>query len=169
MLRMPRNDREGSPPVRSQRRLAGLAQPRAILLQAGEHDHVTVIEMGAAEARGIARAGILALRGSACCSQYDKWNYEEKSEHFAQPLYAALSGVLERANWRGKQRRGSCGDGGHRAEARRGLPVDGANGETAQRDAILKDLQDRPETNNFRDAHGHLLATRSKGFRQTVR
>ena len=48
-------------PVRGQRLLAGFAQPCAILLQAGEHDHVAFIEMSAAKARGITRAGILAL------------------------------------------------------------------------------------------------------------
>src|SRR5215468_9125077 len=63
------------PSVRGQCRLAGLAQPCAILLQAGEHDHVAVIEMSAAKARGITRAGILALLcRSACGGDQNKRN-----------------------------------------------------------------------------------------------
>src|SRR5215468_9582658 len=73
---MPRNDGEKIlPSVRGQCRLAGLAQPCTILLQAGEHDHVAVIEMSAAKARGITRAGILALLcRSACGGDQNKRN-----------------------------------------------------------------------------------------------
>ena len=44
-----------------QRLLAGLAEPRAVLLQAGQHDLIAVIEMRAAKARRIPRAGIMPL------------------------------------------------------------------------------------------------------------
>ena len=41
--------------------LASLAEPGAVLLQAGQHDLVAFAEMGPAEPLGIARAGVLAL------------------------------------------------------------------------------------------------------------
>ena len=59
-LRAPRND-EKLLPVAGQHLLARLAEPGAVLLQARQHDLVAVIEMGAAKARGVARAGVLAL------------------------------------------------------------------------------------------------------------
>jgi hypothetical protein len=81
----------GLPSVSSQRRLAGLAQPRAILLQAGEHNHVAFIEMGAAKTRGIARAGILALLcRSARGDDQNKRNRKKKSGHHVTPSYRAM-------------------------------------------------------------------------------
>ena len=44
-----------------QLRQAALAELAAVLLQAGQHDHVAVIEMGPAKSLGVARAGILVL------------------------------------------------------------------------------------------------------------
>jgi hypothetical protein len=41
--------------------LAGLAEPRAVLLQTGQHHLIAVIEMRAAKARCIPRAGIMTL------------------------------------------------------------------------------------------------------------
>jgi hypothetical protein len=78
---------ENSPPVLRQRRLASLAQLRTILLQASQHHLITVIEMSATEARGVAPAGILArplLRRSAGGDQ-NKGNGEKKSGHFIEP------------------------------------------------------------------------------------
>src|SRR5690349_7255407 len=93
----------GLPSVCGQRRLAGLAQPRAVLLQAGQHNHVAVIEMGAAEARGIARAGILALllRRGAGGRDQDKRNRQNKSGHRVTPSYPCEEGVLEPETRRG--------------------------------------------------------------------
>ena len=48
-------------PVVGERLLAGLAETAAMLLQAGQHDLIALAEMGAAEPRGIARAGIAPL------------------------------------------------------------------------------------------------------------
>ena len=48
-------------PVFGQDLVAGLAEPGAVLLQAGQHDLIALIHMGAAEARHIARAGIVPL------------------------------------------------------------------------------------------------------------
>jgi hypothetical protein len=83
---------ETLPSVCRQRRLARLAQPCAILLQASQHDLVTIIEMRAAEPRGIAPAGILPLllRPSACGGQQNKGNGEEKSGHRIMPSYPAM-------------------------------------------------------------------------------
>ena len=46
----PLNYRGALPPVGRQRLLAGLAESRAVLLQAGQHDLIAVIEMRAAKA-----------------------------------------------------------------------------------------------------------------------
>ena len=62
--------------------LAGLAEPRAVLLQAGQHHLIAVIEMRAAKARRIPRAGImtLLLRESRGRDQ-NKRKHEKKSGH----------------------------------------------------------------------------------------
>ena len=52
-------------PVFSQDLVAGPAEPRAVLLQAREHNRIASVHMGAAEARHVTRAGIVTLlRGS---------------------------------------------------------------------------------------------------------
>ena len=78
----PRNDRGALPPVGRQRLLAGLAEPRAVLLQAGQHHLIAVIEMRAAKARGVPRAGImpLLLRGRRRRDQ-NEWKSKKKSGH----------------------------------------------------------------------------------------
>ena len=59
---MPRNDGETKlPPVARQRLLTALADTGAVLLQARQHDHVAVIHLGAAKARDVAGAGVMAL------------------------------------------------------------------------------------------------------------
>ena len=77
------DDNHQLPSVCGQRRLTALAQPGTVLLQTGEHDHVAVIELSAAEARRVACAGILALllRGSGRRRHHDKRNDKEKTEH----------------------------------------------------------------------------------------
>ena len=84
----PRNDRGALPPVGRQRLLAGLAEPRAVLLQAGQHHLIAVIEMRAAKARRIARAGVmpLLLRVSRRRDQ-NKRKHEKKSGHLQYPLH----------------------------------------------------------------------------------
>jgi hypothetical protein len=47
--------------VARQRLLAGLADPGAVLLQAGQYDLVSVVHLGPAKARDVARAGIFSL------------------------------------------------------------------------------------------------------------
>src|SRR3569833_2338671 len=51
--------RQQSLPVFGQHLLAGLRQPRAMLLEAGEHHLVTVPHTSPAEPRYVARAGIM--------------------------------------------------------------------------------------------------------------
>jgi hypothetical protein len=58
-----------------------------MLLQAGEHHLIAVIEMSATEALGVAPAGILArplLRRSACGDQ-NNGDSEKKTGHFIEP------------------------------------------------------------------------------------
>ena len=69
---------------------AGPAEPGTVLLQAGQHHRITVIHHRTAEARNIARAGIvpLPLRRRAGGDQekrQDKRNNEKKSEHRVMP------------------------------------------------------------------------------------
>jgi hypothetical protein len=81
------------PPVRSQRRLARLAQLRAVLLQAGQHHLIAIIEVCAAKARSIAPAGILArplLRRSAGGDDQNKGNREKKTGHCTKPSYLGM-------------------------------------------------------------------------------
>jgi hypothetical protein len=40
--------------------VAAFAQPRAILLEAGEHSLVAIVHHGAAKARDVARAGVVS-------------------------------------------------------------------------------------------------------------
>ena len=84
------DDNHQLPSVCGKRRLTALAQLRAILLQAGEHDHVAVIEMGAAEARGVACTGILALRRSAGSRDRDKRYNEKKPDHRSHLEYPVM-------------------------------------------------------------------------------
>ena len=48
-------------PVAGEQSLAALAEPGAVLLQAGQHHLVAFTEMGPAEPRSIAPAGVLSL------------------------------------------------------------------------------------------------------------
>jgi hypothetical protein len=83
MLRIARNDENALPPVTGECLLAGFAEPRAVLLQAGQHHLIAVIEMRAAKARRIPRAGImtlLLLRESRGRDQ-NKRKHENKSGH----------------------------------------------------------------------------------------
>ncbi len=52
-------------PVLGQDLVAGLREPGAVLLQAGQHDLIAFIHMGPAKSRDVARAGVMPLlRGS---------------------------------------------------------------------------------------------------------
>ena len=62
----------------------------AVLLQAGEHHHVALTEMSAAEAGGVAPAGVLArllLRQGAAGGDQNKRNRNDKSGHHITPSY----------------------------------------------------------------------------------
>jgi hypothetical protein len=71
--------------------VAGLGEPGAVLLQAGQHDLVAIIDMSPAEARNVARAGIVTglLRRHALDHQ-DKGNDEKNAGH-SLPPYADRS------------------------------------------------------------------------------
>ena len=73
--------------------LAGLADPRAVLLQAGQHDLVAVIHIGAAKSRDVASAGIVPLlRRSRGCDQKQR----ERRKEIWSSCYAFTSmGAME--------------------------------------------------------------------------
>jgi hypothetical protein len=84
------NSRGASLPVFGQHPVAGPAEPASVLLQAGQHHRIAVIHHRTAEARNIARAGIvpLPLRRRAGGDQekrQGKRNNEKKSEHRVMP------------------------------------------------------------------------------------
>jgi hypothetical protein len=81
----PRNDIEELLPVIGQYLCAGLAEAGAIFLEAGQHDLVAIIHVGAAEPRNVPRAGIVSLLRRRGRSHQDKWNNEKKSGHGAAP------------------------------------------------------------------------------------
>jgi hypothetical protein len=58
---LPRNDKENLLPVIGQDFRAGVAQPGAVLPEAGQHDLIAVIHVRAAIARDIPRAGVGTL------------------------------------------------------------------------------------------------------------
>jgi len=76
-----RNDKGALLPIIGQHLFAGLAEPGAVLLQAGQHDRIAVIHHRTAEARNVARAGIVPLLRRRARGDQDKRNNEKKSEH----------------------------------------------------------------------------------------
>ena len=72
-------------PVIGKDLFAGLAEPGAVLLQAGQHCRIAIIHHRTAEARNIARAGIVPLLRRRARGDQDKRNNEKKSEHRVMP------------------------------------------------------------------------------------
>ena len=50
-------------------------------LQAAEHDLIAIVHDGAAEARYVARAGVVSLLREGAGSKHNKWNDKQYSDH----------------------------------------------------------------------------------------
>jgi hypothetical protein len=62
--------------------VAGPGEPGPVLLQAGQHGLIAIIENGPAEPRGVTRAGIVSdLLSGGAGGEKKKWNDDEKSGH----------------------------------------------------------------------------------------
>ncbi len=72
-------------PVIGQHLLAGFREPRAILLQAAQHDLVAIVHVGATEPRNVPRTGVVSLLRGGAGSEQNEGNDERKSGHFEAP------------------------------------------------------------------------------------
>jgi hypothetical protein len=72
----------------------GPAEPRAVLLEARQHDLVTIIHHGPAMAGNIARAGVVALLlGRGGGRHHKERNEKKKSGHLVVPSCVSMKAI----------------------------------------------------------------------------
>jgi len=71
---------------------AGFREPRAVLLQASQYDHIAFVHLRAAEPRDVSRAGVVSLLRRGAGRKQNEGKDEEESGHLENP--ADISGAF---------------------------------------------------------------------------